>query len=97
MLRMRMFPCAIFAPVTFLSALRGVVHQEALCSDLRSGRGRMEGWKDGSGMLSVSSASSVHRGNLLRTRSLQHKSDTAKDLTSRDVIRDRIFPYHQFP
>jgi hypothetical protein len=39
----------------------------------------------------------VHRGNLLRTDSLQHKSKTTKRLTSRCVIRDRVLPYRQLP
>ena len=50
MLRMRMFPCTLLDPVAFLTALCGVVRQEALGSDLRrmKGRksGRVEEWKD---------------------------------------------------
>jgi hypothetical protein len=51
MLRMRMFPCTLLDPVAFLTALCGVVRQEALGSDLRrmKGRksGRVEEWKGG--------------------------------------------------
>jgi four helix bundle protein len=43
MLRMRMFPCTLLDPVAFLTALCGVVRQEALGSDLRRMKGRKSG------------------------------------------------------
>src|SRR5215469_13148991 len=43
------------------------------------------------------STNRVHRGNLLRSDSLQHKRKTSQRFTGRCVVCDCVLPYRQLP